>query len=96
LVVPSLNCDLVIENGVKGTFAGHCPFVSGNPLLVYQQFVTFKGNTIEFGYQASGAGAPHMALSDAAYARYTLNTANHLFLGVTGGGGKAIGTCTKE
>ncbi|HUN41514.1 MAG TPA: hypothetical protein VMU81_14595 [Acetobacteraceae bacterium] len=95
--LPSLSCDILVVDGVTGPLGGQCPFVSGNPLLQYKQFARFTSHTITWGYEAAGPGAIHLQLSDAAYAKYTLNTlgARGHLEGVTGQGGLASGSCSK-
>ena len=62
VVLPFAACHLVITNGAVGPVGGNCPFFSGNPLMIYHQFVNFVGSSVEFGYEARGEGAAHLAL----------------------------------
>lgn len=68
--VPPVFCDLLIVDGAKGPLGGHCPFVSGNPLVPYHQFAWFTDRKITWGYKAPGIGTapsgnmtPHMLYS---------------------------------
>lgn len=96
--VPPVFCDLLIVDGAKGPLDGHCPFVSGNPLVPYHQFAWFTDRKITWGYKAPGIGTAPQRQHDATYASFTLTLnadrrSGHL-VGVTGGGDDASGSCT--
>jgi hypothetical protein len=89
----TFNCAIVITNGKIGPVGGNCPTMSGNPLLIYRQFVNPKGPLVEFGYEASSPGAAHTAKLGARYARYTVNTANGNLRASDGGRDLPSGKC---